>query len=77
MELVWKKNPRGRFERKLNLAEKEALLHVFSNGRKPGQADLRIVNMILDEMDRRELWMNVAPLQGERHGSAVPMVFMP
>lgn len=21
--------------------------------------------------------MNVAPLQGERHGSAVPMVFMP
>ncbi len=23
------------------------------------------------------LTMNVAPLQGERHGSAVPMVFMP
>ena len=57
MELVWKKNPRGRFERKLNLAEKEALLHVFSNGRKPGQADLRIVNMVLDEMDRKELWI--------------------
>ncbi len=57
MELVWKKNARGRFERKLNLAEKEALLHVFSIGRKPGQADLRIVNMILDEMDRQELWI--------------------
>lgn len=57
MELVRKKNPRGRFERKLNLAEKEALLHVFSNGRKPSQADLRIVNAVLEEMDRQELWI--------------------
>lgn len=57
MELVWKKNPRGRFERKLNLAEKEALLHVFSNGRKPGHADFRIVNQVLEEMDRQELWI--------------------
>ena len=38
MELVWKTNPRGQLERKLNLAEREALLHVFSNGRKPAQA---------------------------------------
>ncbi|MDV0787602.1 hypothetical protein VC623_23690 [Citrobacter amalonaticus] len=57
MELVRKKNPRGRFQRKLNLVEKEALLHVFSNGRKPGLADLRIVNTVLEEMDRQELWI--------------------
>ncbi|WP_312774538.1 hypothetical protein [Atlantibacter hermannii] len=57
MDLVWKKNPRGQFERKLNLAEKEALLHVFTNGRKPAQADLRIANKILEEMDRQELWI--------------------
>lgn len=57
MELVWKKNPRGYFERKLLLAEKEALLHVFSNGRKPAQADLRIANRILEEMDKKELWL--------------------
>ncbi|RNT36377.1 hypothetical protein [Enterobacter roggenkampii] len=55
MDLVWKKNPRGRLERKLNLAEREALLHVFSNSRKPAQADLRIANSVLDEMDRRKL----------------------
>ncbi len=64
MDLVWKKNPRGQFERKLNYAEKEALLHVFSNGRKPAQADLRIANKILEEMDRQELWIScdcVAP----------------
>ena len=35
---------------KLNLAEREALLHVFSNGRKPAQADLRIANSVLEEM---------------------------
>lgn len=52
MDLVWKKNPRGQLERKLNLAEKEALLHVFTNGRKPAQADLRIANKILDESPR-------------------------
>lgn len=57
MELVWKKNPRGYFERKLLLAEKEALLHVFSKGRKPAQADLRIANRILEEMDKKELWL--------------------
>ena len=57
MDLVWKKNPRGRLERKLNLAEREALLHVFSNGRKPTQADLRIANSVLEEMDRRKLWL--------------------
>lgn len=57
MDLVWKKNPRGRLERKLNLAEREALLHVFSNGRKPAQADLRIANSVLEEMDRRKLWL--------------------
>ncbi len=57
MDLVWKKNPRGQFERKLNLAEKEALLHVFTTGRKPAQADLRIANKILEEMDRQELWL--------------------
>ncbi|WP_318388867.1 hypothetical protein [Enterobacter sp.] len=57
MDLIWKKNPRGRFERNLNLAEKEALLHVFSNGRKPAQADLRIANKVLEEMDRQELWL--------------------
>ena len=57
MDPVWKKNPRGQFERKLNLAEKEALLHVFTNGRKPAQADLRIANKILEEMDRQELWI--------------------
>ncbi|MFW7199414.1 hypothetical protein [Enterobacter sp. BNK-16] len=57
MDLVWKKNPRGRLERKLNLAEREALLHVFSNGRKPAQADLRIANYVLEEMDRRKLWL--------------------
>lgn len=51
------KNPRGKLERKLNLAEKEALLHVFSNGRKPAQADLRIANSVLEEMDRRKLWL--------------------
>ena len=56
MDLVWKKNPRGRVERKLNLAEREALLHVFSNSRKPAQADLRIANSVLEEMDRRKLW---------------------
>lgn len=57
MDLVWKKNPRGRLERKLNLAEREALLHVFSNGRKPAQADLRIANSVLEEMDRSKLWL--------------------
>lgn len=56
MELVWKK-PRGRFERKLNMAEREAFLHVFSNGRRPAQTDLHIANKILEEMDRRELWI--------------------
>ena len=35
MELVWKTDPRGGFVRKLNLAEREALLHICSNGRKP------------------------------------------
>jgi hypothetical protein len=57
MELVWKTNPRGQLERKLNLAEREALLHVFSNGRKPAQADLRIAYKILEEMDRSKLWL--------------------
>ncbi len=36
MDLVRKIDKRGQFVRKLSLAEKEALLHVFSNGRKPG-----------------------------------------
>lgn len=57
MELVWKTDPRGGFVRKLNLAEREALLHVFSSGRKPAQADLRIANRVLEEMDRRKLWL--------------------
>ncbi|WP_313107858.1 MULTISPECIES: hypothetical protein [Pseudescherichia] len=57
MDLVWKKNPRGHIERKLHFAEKEALLQVFSNGRKPAQADLRIANKVLEEMDRQELWI--------------------
>lgn len=51
------KKPRGRLERKLNLAEREALLHVFSNGRKPALADLRLANKILEEMDRSKLWL--------------------
>lgn len=67
MELVWKKNPRGRFERKLNLAEREALLHVFSSGRKPAQADLRIANKILEEMDRHELWIKCDCVEHEQH----------
>lgn len=28
-------------------------------------------------VDHGYTYVNVAPLQGERHGSAVPMVFMP
>ena len=62
MELVWKTNPRGQLERKLNLAEREALLHVFSNGRKPAQADLRIAYKILEEMDRSKLWSKICPV---------------
>lgn len=57
MDLVWKKNPRGRLERKLNMAERDALLQVCSNGRKPSQADLRIAKTVFEEMDRRELWV--------------------
>lgn len=30
MDLVWKKNPRGRLERKLNLAERERHCCMFS-----------------------------------------------
>lgn len=64
MELVRKKNQRGQFERKLNLAEKEALLHVCSNGRQATNADLRIANKVFEEMDRKQLWVKcdcVAP----------------
>ncbi|WP_239006592.1 hypothetical protein [Lelliottia sp. RWM.1] len=57
MRLVWKEAPRGRLERHLNVTEKESLLHVFSHARKPSQADLRIANAILEEMDRKELWI--------------------
>ncbi|QMM55128.1 hypothetical protein HVX06_21550 (plasmid) [Enterobacter sp. RHB15-C17] len=57
MNLVWKETPRGRIERPLNAVEKESLLHVFSHARKPSQADLRIANAVLDEMDRKELWI--------------------
>ncbi|EMB4295528.1 hypothetical protein U9D55_003864 [Enterobacter roggenkampii] len=57
MELVWKTDPRGGFVRKLNMAERDALLQVCSNGRKPSQADLRIAKTVFEEMDRRELWV--------------------
>lgn len=53
MNLVWKETPRGRIERPLNAVE----MHVFSHARKPSQADLRIANAVLDEMDRKELWI--------------------
>lgn len=55
MELVWKENPRGQFFRHLSFAEREAILHVFSQQRKPAQADLTFSNNILEEMDRGEL----------------------
>lgn len=57
MKLVWKEAPRGRIERYLSLSEKESILHVFSQSRKTSQTDLRITNIILEEMDRKELWI--------------------
>ncbi|KAF1366324.1 hypothetical protein [Yokenella regensburgei] len=55
MKLVWKENPRGRFFRNLQFSEREALLHVFSSGRKPGRADVIVADAILAEMGKRQL----------------------
>lgn len=68
MDLVWKETPRGKLFRRLGFAEREAILHVFSQQRKPTQADLMLSNSILEEMDRRELLLLcdcVAPDTGE------------
>lgn len=54
MKFVWKEAPRGRIERYLSVSEKESILHLFSQSRKPSQTDLRITNIILEEMDRKE-----------------------
>jgi len=55
VDLVWKENPRGKLFRRLGFAEREAILQVFSQQRKPAQADLILSTSILEEMDRREL----------------------
>lgn len=66
MKLVWKETPRGRIERYLSITEKESVLHVFSHSRKPSQADLRITNVILEEMDRKELWIECDCVEREQ-----------
>lgn len=57
MDLVRKKDKRGEFVRTLSLTEKVALLHVFSTGRASSQVDRHLAKNILDEMDRKELWV--------------------
>lgn len=63
-----KKDKRGQFERTLLIYEREALHQVFSNDRKYAEADLRIANQLLDEMDRKELWVEcdcIEPEEGQ------------